>query len=100
MAYVADNYEAVRTLRAFGCPVFTAIGHAKNMTLLDKYADDAFATPTAFSNCLTTAFKVVNRQMPVADKAIKIAPLDHSIPQKRWLTRHGFHGAYCSCWLA
>ena len=86
MTYVVDNYEAVRTLRAFGCPVFAAIGHAKNMTLMDKYADDAFATPTAFANRLTTAFKAANGQMPVADKAIKIAPPDHSIPQRHWLS--------------
>lgn len=83
IATVSDNYEAVRVLRSFGLPVFTAIGHAKNMILMDKYADDAFATPTVFATRLAQGSKI-DVEPKYSGAVSANDPVRQAAPANRW----------------
>ncbi len=43
-----NDKRLIEALFACGKPFYTALGHADDFTLADKYADQAFATSTGF----------------------------------------------------
>lgn len=49
---IFDNLAIAQTALDLKIPLITAIGHAQNVTLLEKIADKHFTTPTAFGTYL------------------------------------------------
>jgi exodeoxyribonuclease VII large subunit len=49
---VFDDSVLARAVASVPIPFFSAIGHAENMTLVERLADKCFETPTTFGNHL------------------------------------------------
>lgn len=56
---IGDSYEVAAALLASGRAFYTALGHDKDVLLLDKHADQAFATPSVLGQTLADAIRTV-----------------------------------------
>lgn len=52
LAAIGDSHKVAAALLSSGRVFYTALGHDKDVLLLDKYADQAFATPSALGQSL------------------------------------------------
>lgn len=59
---VFDDPLLIHSLLAAGIPFYTAIGHATDLTLADKHADQSFITPTDFGSAYVIACKLRDGQ--------------------------------------
>lgn len=63
---IGDSPVVAEALLATGHPFYTALGHDKDVLLLDKHADQAFSTPSIFGQALAAAVRVcVERESQV-----------------------------------
>ncbi len=74
-----NDKRLIEALFACGKPFYTALGHADDFTLADKYADQAFATPSSFGSACTGAWQarlageVVQKHVKELEQAIEKA---------------------------
>jgi exodeoxyribonuclease VII large subunit len=54
---VGNSAMVAKALIESGIPFYTALGHANDRLLLDKYADESFGTPSDFGHRLSSAIK-------------------------------------------
>lgn len=59
---IGSSREVVTALIAKGLPVYAALGHAINIELLDRYADQAFHSPTALASAIHRSIQAVSRR--------------------------------------
>ncbi len=52
-----NDSRLIASLLACGVPFYTAVGHATDLTLADKYADESFVTPSALGSSYAEACK-------------------------------------------
>lgn len=56
---IGDSPEVIAALLECKTPFYAALGHSQDVLLIDKYADRAFSTPSAFSQALAKAVATV-----------------------------------------
>jgi exodeoxyribonuclease VII large subunit len=52
---IGDSHEIIDCLNRMGFPYYVALGHASNIWLIDKHADQSFPTPSAFGTAIARA---------------------------------------------
>ncbi|WP_369991596.1 exodeoxyribonuclease VII large subunit [Pseudomonas xanthosomatis] len=62
LATIGNSHEVASALLASGRVFYTALGHDKDVLLLDKHADQAFATPSVFGQALLEAHRTIREQ--------------------------------------
>lgn len=68
LAAIGDSHEVAAALLSSGRVFYTALGHDKDVLLLDKYADQAFATPSALGQSLAEAKRVVVERTTLVER--------------------------------
>lgn len=56
---IGDSREVIDALNGLGVPYYVAFGHAANLWLIDKHADQSFHTPSAFGTAIARALKKI-----------------------------------------
>lgn len=59
LAAIGNSHEVATALLASGRVFYTALGHDKDVLLLDKHADQAFATPSVLGQALIEAKRAI-----------------------------------------
>lgn len=59
LSVIGDSYEVATAILASGRAFYTALGHDKDVLLLDKHADQAFATPSVLGQTLAETIRTV-----------------------------------------
>ncbi len=65
-----------------GCAIYTAIGHADGLVVLDQYADQSFISPTDLGHCLVNALKRLETDDQLARKYHSIAQDNDSLNER------------------
>ncbi len=72
-----SNVECVAFLLGLGKPFYTALGHAADLTLADKFADESFPTPTAISAVYADALETrAERAKTLAERDTAVQALE------------------------
>jgi exodeoxyribonuclease VII large subunit len=56
---IGGSHEIIAFLHGLGVPFYSALGHAKDLFLLDKYADQCFTTPTALGATIARSVRAI-----------------------------------------
>lgn len=59
LSVIGDSHEVASEILASGRAFYTALGHDKDVQLLDKHADQAFATPSVLGQTLAETIRTV-----------------------------------------
>jgi exodeoxyribonuclease VII large subunit len=101
-----DEYLIARMVCRFHCPVFTGIGHERDTSILDEYANKAFGTPSKVIAHIketiarkaaqgyedwTTIFQAAAARLGAAEAKIDQRKADIDIGIDRKLNQAGFH---------
>jgi exodeoxyribonuclease VII large subunit len=70
-----DDGAFIERLLAKNIPFYTAIGHSDRLLLADKYADESFATPTAFGDALGQTVSRLESERALRTKVAKLESL-------------------------
>lgn len=97
---IGSSRDVVAALIDKGVPFYAALGHAVNIELLDRYADQAFHSPTALGSAIgrsimagfrrTSQARETTRQADlIASQTVRISELEHAVKQKEesWQSR-------------
>ncbi|NWD74960.1 hypothetical protein HX890_12675 [Pseudomonas gingeri] len=68
LAAIGGSHEVAATLLASGRVFYTAIGHDKDVLLLDKHADQAFATPSVLGQALAEAIRTLAEREALVER--------------------------------
>lgn len=68
LAAIGDSHEVATALLASGRAFYTALGHDKDVLLLDKHADQAFATPSVLGQGLAEAKRTNEEKIALAKR--------------------------------
>ena len=68
LAAIGDSYEVAAALLASGRAFYTALGHDKDVLLLDKHADQAFATPSVLGQTLADAIRAIDEREELVER--------------------------------
>lgn len=96
-----DQWDEPNVVQAFielNIPFYVAIGHSHRNTLLDKYADQAFSTPSALGSAMAHAVQQQSQVIELRQDAMHIqsrldqANIDKNSAQKNYTTlRNKWH---------
>ncbi|HIH2751407.1 hypothetical protein L3V59_36235 [Burkholderia aenigmatica] len=79
LAAVGDSPAVASALLESGLPFFTALGHDRDVLLLDKHADGSYATPSIFGQGLVDAMRTQAEKAAQARRESELqAKLDHA----------------------
>lgn len=56
---IGSSLPVLKALLGTGLPFYVAMGHANDMLLVDKYADQTFATPSSLGHSLAAAHRAI-----------------------------------------
>lgn len=59
---IGSSRKVVAALTAKGLPIYAALGHAVNIELLDRYADQVFHSPTALASAMHRSIQAASRR--------------------------------------
>ncbi|MCP1107741.1 hypothetical protein M6G53_20430 [Serratia nevei] len=62
LSLVGDSTQVADALLKSGRAFYSALGHETNVLLLDKHADQAFATPSVLGQALVEASRLIDRE--------------------------------------
>ena len=65
---IGSSREIVAALMDRRCPVYSALGHATDLVLLDRYADHLFHSPTALGSAIGRSVKDLYQRAALADE--------------------------------
>lgn len=83
---IGSSREVIGALMGKGLPIYAALGHAVNIELLDRYADQAFHSPTALASAMQRSIQALSRRNWQADEVKRQAAL--ILNQEKQLTAH------------
>ncbi len=72
---IASSREVVAALVGTGLPFYAALGHAVNIELLDRYADQVFHSPTALASAMQRSIQAIGRRTWQAREVSRLAAL-------------------------
>lgn len=59
---IGSSREVVAALMGTGLPIYAALGHAVNIELLDRYADQVFHSPTALASAMQRSIQALSQR--------------------------------------
>ncbi|MEA9794535.1 hypothetical protein VDG07_04055 [Xanthomonas campestris pv. raphani] len=86
METIGDSRNVTRALIETGLPFYVALGHANDVLLLDKHADDVFLTPSDFGHrlrdCLDAAQEAEDARAEASDAEDKLIQLSTKLDRR------------------
>ncbi|KGR51718.1 MULTISPECIES: exodeoxyribonuclease VII large subunit [Xanthomonas] len=83
---IGDSRNVTRALIETGLPFYVALGHANDVLLLDKHADDVFLTPSDFGHrlrdCLDAAQEAEDARAEASDAEDKLIQLSTKLDRR------------------
>lgn len=83
---IGDSRNVTRALIETGLPFYAALGHANDVLLLDKHADDVFLTPSDFGHrlrdCLDAAQEAEDARTEASDAEDKLIQLSTKLDRR------------------
>ncbi len=86
---IGSSREVVAALMGKGLPIYAALGHAVDIELLDRYADQVFHSPTALASALQRSIQALSRRTWQGHEVNRQAALISD--QQKQLTAHANH---------
>lgn len=67
-----NDVEVLKLVMELDTPFYTAMGHANRITMINKYADQSFHTPSAFGNILFRSLEIDEEQLKLRKEVAQL----------------------------